>query len=183
MRKALPVGSRVPAALLLDSEGKEIELGQSLASGKTLLYFYPRAHTPFCTREACNLRDHGGELDRRGIRVIGISGDPPKRLASFRLRHDLPFLLLSDRGGVAARAFGLPVFLGLVARASFLIEDGIIVWRDLHPRVDAHAQDLLRMLEARRRLPRLPAEEAREAGGEKLPDRSSGQWPTDGSSS
>ncbi|QSR84969.1 peroxiredoxin [Methylacidimicrobium sp. B4] len=181
MRRALPVGSRAPSAILLDPEGRRVVLGDLLASGRILLYFYPRAHTPFCTRQACNLRDHGEELARGEVRVIGISSDSPRRLASFQRRHDLPFLLLSDRSGEAARAFGLPSFLGFVKRASFLTEEGVIVWRDLHPRVGAHAQDLLRMLEARPRMP-LPGAEDPPGVGEpqQQPDCPPGPWPTDG---
>ncbi len=159
MRKALPVGSRVPPAALLDPDGVTVALEQHLASGRTLLYFYPRAHTPFCTRQACNLRDHGQDLVPWGVRIVGVSGDSPERLASFRRKHRLPFLLLSDPRGAAARAFGLPAFLGFTKRASFLVEDGVVVWRDLHPRVGTHAQDLSRMLAARPHLPSPLAEE------------------------
>ncbi|MDD4931864.1 MAG: peroxiredoxin [Methylacidiphilaceae bacterium] len=180
MRSVLPVGSRAPSPTLLDSEGRTIALGERLASGRTLLYFYPRAHTPYCTRQACNLRDHAKDLETWGVRVVGVSRDSPERLSSFLRRHSLPFLLLSDRGGEAARAFGLPVFLGLVKRASFLIEEGVIVWRDLHPRVGAHAQDLLRMLEAQRRFPPPPAEDSRREGETESPDPFAGQWPSAG---
>ncbi|MGD9896660.1 MAG: peroxiredoxin [Candidatus Methylacidiphilaceae bacterium] len=166
MRKTIPVGSRVPSAALLDPQGKTIALDDLVASGRTLLYFYPRAHTPYCTRQACNLRNHGKELEPWGVRITGVSGDSPERLASFGRRYELPFLLLSDRRCLAARAFGLPVFLGLVKRASFLIEDGIVVWRDLHPRIDEHAQDLLRMLEARLRTPSPSEEDSRRDGEE-----------------
>ena len=174
MRSALPVGSRAPSVTLLDGEGKTVSLGELLASGRTLLYFYPRAHTPGCTRQACNLRDHGKELAPWGVRIIGVSGDPLGRLASFRQRHNLPFLLLSDRSGEAARAFGLPVFFGYVKRASFFLEDGVVAWRDLHPRVGLHAQDLLRMLEARRRMPLLAEEESPLGGEPQDPDPCSG---------
>ncbi len=181
MRRALPVGSRAPSATLLDPEGRRIVLGELLASGRILLYFYPRAHTPYCTRQACNLRDHGNGLAPWKVRIVGISSDSPKRLASFRRRHDLPFLLLSDQSGEATRAFGLPAFLGFVKRASFLIEEGVIVWRDLHPRVGAHAQDLLRMLQARLRIPLPGAEELPGAGEpQQEPDDPPRPWPTDG---
>nr|WP_020494520.1 peroxiredoxin [Verrucomicrobium sp. 3C] len=180
MRRVLPVGSRVPSPTLLDSEGRTIDLGELLASGRTLLYFYPRAHTPYCTRQACNLRDHRKSLEAWQVRVVGVSGDSPERLASFLRRYDLPFLLLSDRGGAAARVFGLPVFLGLVKRASFLIEDGVMVWRDLRPRVGAHAHDLLRMLEARQRFPSPPSLDPRKDGERENPDPFAGQWPTAG---
>lgn len=181
MRRALPVGSRVPAAALLDPEGTTVALDQLLSSGRSLLYFYPRAHTPYCTRQACNLRDHRQELAHWGVRVVGVSGDSPKRLASFRQRWALPFLLLSDPRGSVARAFGLPVFLGLAKRASFLIEDGIVVWRDLHPQVGSHAQDLLQMLALRPRPP-VPAEQSPDGGEpqEHDPDRSPGSWPSAG---
>ncbi|CAB4243633.1 Putative peroxiredoxin bcp (modular protein) [Methylacidimicrobium sp. AP8] len=171
MRKPLLVGSRAPAATLRDPEGRSVALADLLAAGKILLYFYPRAHTPYCTKQACNLRDHGKELAAWGIQIIGVSGDSPERLASFRRRYALPFLLLSDGSGEAARAFGLPAFLGFVKRASFLIEEGVVSWRDLHPRVEAHAQDLLRMLAARGRMPLPGSEEPSGAGEERDPGR------------
>lgn len=76
-------------------------------SGQGLLvYFYPKAFTPGCTAQACGLRDGHGPFRAAGWEIIGISPDPPHRLARFRAEHRLGFLLLSDPDHRVAGAYG-----------------------------------------------------------------------------
>ena len=71
-----------------------------------ILYFYPKANTPGCTKQACAIRDVYPNIDGQGAVVIGISPDPPEALVKFREKYDLPFILLSDPAHKVAEAYG-----------------------------------------------------------------------------
>ena len=73
---------------------------------RLVVFFYPKAMTPGCTVQACDFRDSYQDLLDSGLEVIGISPDPPPRLAEFRDRENLPFPLLSDQDHAVAEAFG-----------------------------------------------------------------------------
>lgn len=130
----LTVGQKAPEFALLDQNGNTVELTQLLKSGAVLLYFYPKAMTPGCTVQACNLRDSQAEFAKKGVQVVGISTDPVKSLAKFVQRDALNFTLLSDPEHQTAAAFGVwgeKKFMGKVYdgihRTSFLIgQDGMI---------------------------------------------------------
>jgi peroxiredoxin Q/BCP len=91
----LEVGDKAPAFSLLDAEGKTVKLSD-FAGRKVIVYFYPAAMTPGCTKQACDFRDSLAELNGAGIEVIGISPDKPEKLAKFTERDELTFPLLSD---------------------------------------------------------------------------------------
>lgn len=130
----LTAGQKAPEFSLLDQNGHTVELSALLKSGAVLLYFYPKAMTPGCTVQACNLRDSLAEFSQKGVQVLGISTDPVKSLAKFTERDALNFTLLSDPDHQTAAAFGVwgeKKFMGKVYdgihRVSFLIgQDGII---------------------------------------------------------
>ena len=73
---------------------------------RVVVFFYPKAMTPGCTVQACDFRDSYQDLLDSGLEVVGISPDPPSRLAEFRDRESLPFPLLSDQDHAVAEAFG-----------------------------------------------------------------------------
>ena len=73
---------------------------------KVILYFYPKANTPGCTKQACAIRDVYPDIDGQGAVVIGISPDPPDALVKFREKYSLPFILLSDSEHKVAEAYG-----------------------------------------------------------------------------
>jgi peroxiredoxin Q/BCP len=81
------------------------------------------------------------------VRVLGVSADAPRSQLRFKEKHRLPFVLLADPERAVARAFGVPLMLGLTRRQSFLIKDGRVVWRDLSASTRAQAQDVLNVLE------------------------------------
>lgn len=93
----LEVGSTVPAFTLKDAKGKSHKFAE-FAGSQVILYFYPAALTPGCTKQACDFRDNLNSLKSAGYTVIGISPDAPEKLAQFVEAEDLNFLLLSDEG-------------------------------------------------------------------------------------
>ena len=130
---SIALGSPVPQLTLPDQDGKAVDLGVALAHGWTLVYFYPKADTPGCTTEACRFRDSFAALQAKGIGIFGVSSDPVPVLKKFQTGKNLPFPLLSDADRALANAFGVPAFPGTLIdkRQSFLVKDGVVVWRDL----------------------------------------------------
>ncbi len=119
----LKAGERAPEFTLPDDTGTDRSLTELLSSGAIILYFYPADFTPGCTRQACSLRDLNAEIQKAGLRVIGISPQSPQSHAKFREKHHLPFVLLSDEQKTVVRMYGLNGPLGIgVRRATFLID-------------------------------------------------------------
>jgi peroxiredoxin Q/BCP len=94
-----------PDFTLPDADGREVSLA-SLRGQTVIIYFYPAAMTPGCTTQACDFRDSLAALSGSGFAVLGISPDPPAKLAKFRDRDHLTFPLLSDPGLVVLKAYG-----------------------------------------------------------------------------
>jgi peroxiredoxin Q/BCP len=119
----LKVGERAPEFTLPDETGTDRSLTQLLSSGAIILYFYPADFTPGCTRQACTLRDLNTEIEKAGLRIVGISPQKPASHAKFREKHLLPYVLLSDEHKTVIKMFGVNGPLGLgVRRATFLID-------------------------------------------------------------
>lgn len=91
----LDIGSKAPAFTLKDAKGKAHKLTDFMGT-KVILYFYPAAMTPGCTKQACDFRDNFNAFKGSGYTVVGISPDTPEQLAKFADSEDLNFLLLSD---------------------------------------------------------------------------------------
>ena len=100
-------GDLVPDFELPDQDGKPVRLGQLLADGPVVLFFYPAAMTPGCTKEACHFRDLKAEFAAAGAQRVGISADAPERQREFADRHGFDYPLLSDGDGAVARQFGV----------------------------------------------------------------------------
>jgi peroxiredoxin Q/BCP len=103
-RKLAP-GDEAPDFALPDADGKQVSLS-SLRGQRVIVYFYPAAMTPGCTKEACDFRDSIGALAAAGVTVLGLSPDEPARLAKFRDRDSLNFPLLSDPDYQVHKAYG-----------------------------------------------------------------------------
>ena len=105
-----------------------------LKGKKTILFFYPRANTPGCTAEACNLRDNYSLLKEKGYQLFGVSADNPKKQKNFQNKYELSFTLLADEDKSVIDAFGVwgpKKFMGKeyegIYRTTFLIdENGVI---------------------------------------------------------
>ena len=122
-------GDHIPGVSLVNADGAQVLLG-SLIDRPTVLFFYPKDNTPGCTVEVCSFRDDYQAFVEAGADVIGVSSDDAHSHARFRERHHLPFRLMSDPGGEARRAFGVPKTLGIIpGRATFVIDrDGTILY-------------------------------------------------------
>jgi peroxiredoxin Q/BCP len=98
-------GDPAPDFTLTDPDGGQVSLA-SLRGQRVIIYFYPAAMTPGCTKQACDFRDGKKDLSDAGFTVIGISPDSPAKLASFRDRDGLTFPLLSDPDRSVLQAYG-----------------------------------------------------------------------------
>lgn len=101
----LQPGDPAPDFTLTDSEGGKVSLA-SLRGQRVIVYFYPAAMTPGCTKQACDFRDGKKDLSDAGFAVVGISPDSPAKLANFRDKEGLTFPLLSDPDRSVLTAYG-----------------------------------------------------------------------------
>jgi peroxiredoxin Q/BCP len=101
----LAPGDVAPDFSLPDADGKTVSLS-ALRGQRVIVYFYPAAMTPGCTKEACDFRDNLGVLADAGLTVLGISPDTPEKLAKFRDKESLNFSLLADPGRDVLKAYG-----------------------------------------------------------------------------
>jgi len=125
----LKVGDKAPEFELPDQTGKRIKLAD-FRGRKLLIYFYPKANTPGCTKQACSIRDSKAELLRAGVAYLGISPDDPGAQEKFDKKYGLNFPLLSDEDHKVAEAYGVwgeksmygKKYMGII-RSSFLIDE------------------------------------------------------------
>lgn len=101
----LTPGDKAPAFSLPDADGNLVKLSH-FKGRKVIVYFYPAAMTPGCTKEACDFRDNLAELNDAGLDVVAISPDKPEKLAKFRDKEGLTFPLLSDPDRKVLTAWG-----------------------------------------------------------------------------
>jgi peroxiredoxin Q/BCP len=101
----LEVGDKAPAFSLHDADGNTVKLSD-YNGRRVIVYFYPAASTPGCTKQACDFRDSLSELNGAGLDVVGISPDKPAKLAKFRDNQKLTFPLLSDPDREVLTAWG-----------------------------------------------------------------------------
>ena len=129
----LKVGDKVPDFSVLNDQGKPVSLSDYKGK-KLVVFFYPKANTPGCTAEACNLRDHFEQLKEKGYELLGVSADSVKKQENFKSKYEFPFPLLADEEKVVINAFGVwgpKKFMGKeydgIHRMTFLISgDGIV---------------------------------------------------------
>ncbi|MFL6239412.1 MAG: thioredoxin-dependent thiol peroxidase [Actinomycetes bacterium] len=124
----LAAGDAAPDFSLPDDTGKTVRL-KDFRGRRVVVYFYPAALTPGCTKQACDFRDNLKALDRAGVDVLGISPDKPEKLVKFRKEHELNFPLLSDPERevlTAYGAFGKKMMYGKevtgVIRSTFVVD-------------------------------------------------------------
>lgn len=146
----LAEGKKAPAFKMKASGGREVS-SAALKGKPYLLYFYPKANTPGCTKQACGVQEALPQLGKLGLEVIGVSPDPIPPIDKFAQKFGLEFPLASDEDHKVAEAYGVWVeksmygktYMGM-ERSSFLVgADGKIVriWRKVKP--EAHAAQVL----------------------------------------
>jgi len=145
--RAIEVGASAPEITGIDQDGATVSFADTYKKGITLVYFYPKADTPGCTKEACSLRDSFATLRARGLEVIGVSEDQQEAQKKFQTKYNLPFTLIADHDGAVAKAFGVPTTMGFAKRQSFLVQDGKIVWADLNASTSEQADDVAKALD------------------------------------
>ena len=147
---ALAEGSKAPAFRLPRDGGETVSLAD-FAGRKLVLFFYPRANTPGCTKEAIDFTRLAGAFAESQTAVLGVSADPLKAQESFRDKHELGIPLVSDEQHEMLKAYGVwgeksmygKIFLGVLRTTVLIGADGRIIriWR--HVKVDGHADEVL----------------------------------------
>lgn len=152
----LSVGKTAPKFKLPASNGQTIDLASFAGKKRVVLYFYPKADTPGCTKEACGFRDALPEYDKQKIAVLGISPDPIEDVSKFAEKFSLNFPLLADSDHAVAEKYGVwqeksmygKKYMG-VARTTYIIgADGRIqhVFQAVKP--EGHEHEVLAWLAA-----------------------------------
>lgn len=153
MTNRLSPGSQAPDFTLPTDDGDTITLSQ-LQGRKVIVYFYPAALTPGCTKQASDFTESLSELEVEGYQVIGISPDKPEKLARFRDKHDLKITLASDPDKTALLAYGAfgekkmygRTFDGVI-RSTFVIDEaGRIELAQYNVRATGHVDRLKKQL-------------------------------------
>ena len=144
---------KVPDIKLLLTGDKETRLSD-YAGKNIVIYFYPKASTPGCTKQACNLRDNLDGLAEHGVAVVGVSPDSNESHERFSTKHELPFPLIADPDHEIIEAYGVwgekknygKTYMGL-QRTTFLVdEDGMIKHVFKRPKTTAHAEEIISKL-------------------------------------
>lgn len=147
----LSPGDVAPAFTLTASDGSSCSLSD-YAGRKVVVYFYPRANTPGCTKEACDFQDSLAQLNNAGIAVVGISPDKPEALAKFAAAQGLDFPLLSDPEKEVLTAYGAfgekknygKVVQGVI-RSTFVVdEEGRVELAKYNVRATGHVARILK---------------------------------------
>ncbi|MFI0896709.1 thioredoxin-dependent thiol peroxidase [Streptomyces sp. NPDC020983] len=153
MAERLSPGDPAPDFTLQDADGKPVSLAEHRGR-KVVVYFYPAAMTPGCTKQACDFTDNLDQLATAGYDVLGISPDSPEKLAAFRTKESLRVTLLSDPDRATLTAYGAygekmnygRKTMGVI-RSTFVVdESGTIAHAFYNVRATGHVAKLLRDL-------------------------------------
>jgi len=149
----LNVGDIAPDFTHLDQDGNQVSLSDFKGS-KVLIWFYPKASTPGCTAEGCNIRDHYASFEDANVKVLGISKDSVKRQKNFATKQQFPYALLSDESGTTVSAYGAwgpKKFMGRefdgILRVSYLLDEAGAVEQVFGKvKTKTHGEDVLAVL-------------------------------------
>ena len=138
---ALKVGQPAPQFQLKAQDGSEVSLASRQGQGWTVLYFYPKAGTPGCTKQACAFRDAIATIRKENTEVYGVSTDDVADLLAFHEKHKLGFTLLSDPDAKVTEAYGVKMPVVKIAkRWTFIIDPNLVIRQiddDVDPALDA----------------------------------------------
>jgi len=143
-------GACAPDFELPDQDGRPVRLS-NLRGRTVVVYFYPKAGTPGCTKQACALRDREADLRTAGVKLLGVSPDPVAKVKRFHDEHGLPFPLLADADHAVCEAYGVWVLKSLYGRrywgaqrATFIVrEDGTVAHVIERASPKTHDRDVL----------------------------------------
>jgi len=146
----LKVGDKVPEFVSFDQDGNEVKLSD-FNGKKLIVFFYPKANTPTCTVEACNLRDNYKALQEAGYELLGVSADSQKRQSNFKKKFDFPYPLLADEDHTLLNIFGVwgeKKFMGRtfdgIHRKTFVIDGNGLVTKVIDKvKAKSHAAQIL----------------------------------------
>lgn len=146
----LKEGDKAPEFTSKDEQGNIVKLSDYKGS-KVVLFFYPKASTPGCTVEACNLSDNFQELTKKGYKVLGVSADSARRQQNFKKKYNFPYPLLADEDKTVINAFGVwgpKKFMGReydgIHRTTFIIDEKGIIERVISKvKTKEHAAQIL----------------------------------------
>jgi peroxiredoxin Q/BCP len=149
----LNVGDKAPDFEVRDDRDKTFHLSD--LKGKTVvLYFYPKADTPGCTKESCEFRDTAKQYAKKNAAIVGVSPDEPSAQAKFKSKYELTFPLLADADHAIAEAYGVwkeksmygKKYMG-VERTTYVIDpDGTIIHVYEKVKPEGHAEQVLAAL-------------------------------------
>ena len=149
----LKLGDKAPEFNLLDQNGNSVKLSDYIGK-KVLVYFYPKADTSGCAKQACSIRDAEPDLSQAGVEAIGISPDKPDKQKKFDDKYNLGFPLLSDSDHVVAGLYGAwgekkmygKTYMGILRSTYVIDENGLIARAFPNVKPDGHAQEVLAAL-------------------------------------
>jgi peroxiredoxin Q/BCP len=125
----LEAGDKAPDFSVEDQDGNTVKLSD-FKGKKLVLFFYPKASTPGCTAEACNLRDNWERFQEKGYAILGVSADTQKKQSNFKSKYEFPFPLLADEDKEVIQAYGVwgpKKFMGKeydgIHRTTFIIDE------------------------------------------------------------
>ena len=144
------VSYEAPAVSGVNQDGATVNFADVYKKGPTVVFFFPKADTPGCTKQACSLRDAFADLTKDGVQVLGVSFDTPEAQKKFKDKFTLPYDLIADPEGKIVEAFKVKKMLrgafSLATRSCFLVKDGKVVWQDYAASTDQQAADIKRVL-------------------------------------
>ncbi|MGW5886084.1 thioredoxin-dependent thiol peroxidase [Streptomyces koyangensis] len=153
MSERLKPGDTAPAFTLTDADGNEVSLA-SHQGRKVIVYFYPAALTPGCTKQACDFTDNLEALASAGYDVIGVSPDKPEKLAKFREKEDLKVTLVGDPSKETLAAYGAfgekklygKTVTGVIRSTVVVGEDGTVEHAFYNVKATGHVAKIMRDL-------------------------------------
>ena len=134
--KSLKVGDTAPAVQLKNQNGETFTLQSNKGKSWTILYFYPKAGTPGCTKQACAFRDAADKIRAKNTQVYGVSTDSVEKLSAFHKEHQLTFPLLSDADATVTEKFGVKFPVVKIAKRWTFVIDPELKIRHINYKVD-----------------------------------------------
>jgi len=146
---ALNIGEKVEEFVGIDQNGEEQKLSELISDGSLVVFFYPKADSPLCTKQSCHFRDLESDFKDLNVRVIGVSSDSVGSQLSFAEKNNLTYPLLSDEGDKIAEIFGVKRFGPLPPkRSTFVISSNGLLLGEYKSEIsgDGHADWALQQI-------------------------------------